>query len=59
MEYESTKESFASTRQWIDRTEIGEGARLAQALFLDELPGAMFVFMTLMWVVSTFAGLFF
>jgi len=34
-----------------------EGVRLAQGRFLDELPGAAFAAITLVWVVSSFAGL--
>ena len=34
-----------------------EGKRLAQGRFLDELPGAAFAIITLIWVVSMFAGL--
>jgi hypothetical protein len=59
MEYESNEKTLESTSRPFDNRETGEGVRLAQGLFLDELPGAMFVFMTLMWVVSTIVGLFF
>ena len=34
-----------------------EGVRLAQSRFLDELPGAAFAAVTLIWVISSFAGL--
>jgi len=34
-----------------------EGKRLAQGCFLDELPGAAFAIITLVWVVSMLAGL--
>jgi hypothetical protein len=37
--------------------EKTEGARLAQGRFLDELPGAVFALVTLIWVVSAFVGL--
>lgn len=38
-------------------TEPGEGKRLAQGCFLDELAGVAFVAITLMWIVSSLAGL--
>jgi hypothetical protein len=34
-----------------------EGVRLAQGRFLDELPGAAFAAITLIWIVSSLAGL--
>lgn len=37
--------------------EPGEGVRLAQGRFLDELPGAAFAAITLLWIVSSLAGL--
>jgi len=37
--------------------EPDEGIRLAQGRFLDELPGAVFALITLVWVISCFAGL--
>jgi len=37
--------------------EPGEGLRLARGRFLDELPGAAFAAITLVWIVSSFAGL--
>ncbi len=38
-------------------SEPGEGICFAQGRFLDELPGAAFAAITLVWVVSTLAGL--
>ena len=37
--------------------EPDEGVRLAQGRFLDALPGAVFAGITLLWVVSSLAGL--
>jgi len=59
MAYETRQASVAGTRQWTENSEPGEGMRLAQGRFLDELPGAVFAVITLIWVVSSFAGLFF
>jgi hypothetical protein len=59
MAYQTSEETFENTARSTDISDTAEGVRIAQGLFLDELPGAMFVFMTLMWVVSTIAGLFF
>ncbi len=49
MAYQTSEETFENTVRSTDISETAEGARIAQGLFLDELPGAMFVFMTLMW----------
>ena len=37
--------------------EPDEGVRVARGFFLDELPGAAFVGITLVWIVSSLAGL--
>ncbi|HKN01313.1 MAG TPA: hypothetical protein VJX23_12420 [Candidatus Binataceae bacterium] len=37
--------------------QTGEGVRFAQSRFLDELPGAAFAGITLLWIVSSLAGL--
>jgi hypothetical protein len=37
--------------------EPDEGVRFAQSRFLDELPGAAFAAITLVWIVSSLAGL--
>jgi hypothetical protein len=37
--------------------EPNEGLRLAQGRFLDELPGAAFAAITLVWIVTSLAGL--
>ena len=34
-----------------------EGLRLAQSRFLDELPGAVFAAITLIWIVLSFVNL--
>ena len=34
-----------------------DGIRVAQGMFLDELPGAVFAGITLIWVLLSFAGL--
>jgi hypothetical protein len=38
-------------------SEGQEGARLAQSVFLDELPGAAFAAITLIWILSSLASL--
>jgi hypothetical protein len=48
---ETTREATATTR------ETGDGVRLAQGRFLDELPGAAFAAVTLFWIIASFAGL--
>ena len=59
MQYGMENQSLEGSASWTTRTEAGEGVRIAQGCFLDELPGAIFVFLTLMWVVTTFVGLFY
>ena len=51
------RETLETTREATDIKETGEGVRLAQGRFLDELPGAAFAAVTLIWVISSFAGL--
>ena len=51
------RETLETTREAAEVREPGEGVRLAQGRFLDELPGAVFAGMTLIWVISSFAGL--
>jgi hypothetical protein len=38
-------------------SEPGEALHFAQGRFLDELPGIAFAAITLIWIVSSFAGL--
>ena|ERR1700693_2989140 len=52
------RETLETTRETTKTTEAGDGVRLAQGRFLDELPGAAFAAVTLVWVISSFAGLF-
>lgn len=53
------RETLETTREATGtRAETGEGVRLAQGRFLDELPGAAFAAVTLVWVIGSFAGLF-
>lgn len=59
MPYATREESLERSGEWTPNPQPGEGVRLAQECFLDELPGAVFVFITLMWVVTTFLGLFY
>jgi hypothetical protein len=37
--------------------EVGDCSRFAQGRFLDELPGAAFVAVTLIWIITSFAHL--
>jgi len=37
--------------------ETGEGVRIAQGRFLDELPGIVFAILTVVWIVSSFVHL--
>jgi hypothetical protein len=51
------RETLETVRTTAEATETGEGMRLAQGRFLDELPGAAFGVVTLIWVIASFAGL--
>lgn len=57
MQYGMEDQSLERSTKWTAKPEIGQGVRLAQEFFLDELPGAIFVFLTLMWIIDTFIGL--
>jgi hypothetical protein len=61
---ETTMASYVSGQEALDRArelsrarEDTEGLRLAQSRFLDELPGAVFAVITLVWVVLSFTHL--
>jgi hypothetical protein len=51
------RETLETTREATETNEVGEGLRLAQGRFLDELPGAAFAAATLVWVISSFGRL--
>lgn len=57
MQYGMEDQSLERGANWTAKPETGDGVRLAQQCFLDELPGAIFVFLTLMWIMDTFLGL--
>jgi len=44
-------------REQANASEPAEGARMAQSRFLDELPGAAFGAVTLVWIILSFAHL--
>ncbi len=51
------RESIGQIRAIDTRTEPGEGLRLARGCLLDELAGAAFIAITLMWIVTSLGGL--
>jgi hypothetical protein len=55
MEYEAGQEMLAQASEVSGRD--GDGIRLAQSRFLDELPALAFGLITLIWIVASFAGL--
>lgn len=57
MEYETRQDTWAQFGAVSRRAEDSEGVRLAQGRFLDELPGAVFAAITVIWIVASFAGL--
>jgi hypothetical protein len=57
MEYETRQGTWAQFGEASRAAEPCEGLRIAQGHFLDELPGAVFAAITLIWIVASFAGL--
>jgi hypothetical protein len=57
MEYETKQDTWAQFGAVSRSAEDNEGVRLAQGRFLDELPGAVFAAITVIWIVASFAGL--
>ena len=51
------QKALVETREDATASELGGGLSMARGRFLDELPGAAFAAITLVWVVSSFAGL--
>ena len=49
--------SLGQYRGVVSYHENGEGVRIAQRCFLEELPGIVFGAMTLIWICSSLAGL--
>ena len=43
--------------RYVDYKEVSEGLHAAQSCILSEFPGAAAAVITLMWIVSCFAGL--
>jgi hypothetical protein len=54
----ATQDTTGATQSAANFRDEREGVRIAQGRFLDELPGAVFAVMTAVWVISSFAGLF-
>jgi len=57
MEYIANQEGVEEVSPSAETQEVGECVQHARSRFLDELPGAVFAVMTLLWIVSSFAGL--
>lgn len=55
MEYEARQEVLAQAGS--TPCNDGDGIRIAQGQFLDELPGIAFALITLFWIVGCFAGM--
>jgi len=53
----SGQETLDRARESSQAREDTEGLRLAQSRFLDELPGAVFAVITLVWVLLSFTHL--
>ncbi|HUO04998.1 MAG TPA: hypothetical protein VMU16_07345 [Candidatus Binataceae bacterium] len=49
--------AFAGFRPTQEQTEVSPANRIAQNSILTELPGAAFAFLTLAYIVLSFAGL--
>jgi hypothetical protein len=46
-----------STTATVEQTEVSGGLRIARYCALDELPGAVFAVMTVVWIVLSMAKL--
>jgi len=57
MAYIANQESVEEISPSAESQEVGECVQHARSRFLDELPGAAFAVMTLLWIVSSFASL--
>jgi hypothetical protein len=57
MEFIAKEKAFEEVTQPKGSQQIGECTRFSQGRFLDELPGAAFVAVTLIWIMSSFAHL--
>ncbi len=51
------KEKAFEVAQSESSLETSDGARFSQGRFLDELPGAAFVAITLIWIITSFVHL--
>jgi hypothetical protein len=54
MELIAKEKAIEGATQSESSLQAGECTRFSQGLFLDELPGAAFVAVTLIWVVCSF-----
>lgn len=57
MEYETRQDTWAQFGEVSRSAQECEGIRMAQGRFLDELPGAVFAAIALIWIVASFAAL--
>ncbi len=57
MEFIDKQRAFEEAVNTEAPQEAGDCARFAQGRFLDELPGAAFVIVTLIWIFASFAHL--
>jgi hypothetical protein len=57
MEFIEKGKALEQVAQGESSREVGDCSRFAQGRFLDELPGAAFVAITLVWIISSFAHL--
>jgi hypothetical protein len=54
MEFIAREKAIETVTQADGSQQVGECTRFSQGRFLDELPGAAFVAVTLIWVVCSF-----
>jgi hypothetical protein len=57
MEIIAKEKVFEGIAQSRSRKEVSDCARISQSRFLDELPGAAFAAVTLVWIIASFAHL--
>jgi hypothetical protein len=57
MEFIAKEKGFEGVTQTKGSQQVGDCVRFSQGRFLDELPGAAFVAITLIWIIASFAHL--
>ena len=57
MEFSAKDKAFEAVTETEGSQQVGDCTRFSQGRFLDELPGAAFVVITLIWIIASFSHL--